>query len=263
MSARPELRIFAGIQELAAEAADLFVWQGNQTIQAGRPGRRFRVALAGGSTPKALHAALTVPSTARQLDWTKVDFFFGDERCVPPDHAESNFGMANETLFQPLGIAEAQIFRMQGESSDPEAAAKDYEAAIRKQFGAPQPAWPSFDVILLGLGEDGHTASLFPHTPVLNERARLVVPNRSPKGIPQRLTLTVPVVNQAQTVVFLVSGSGKAAAVKAVLEDRNSNGAQWPAKLIRPERGRLLWLLDHPAAAQLTVERQQIESNEE
>lgn len=259
MGGRPELRIFDEARELAAEAADLFVWLAGQAI--GRGGR-FRVALSGGSTPRALYRALAEPALARRVDWTTVEFFFGDERGVPPDHPESNFGLANQALFRPLGIPEDHVFRMKGESADVESAARDYEALLRRQFHAEPPAWPHFDLILLGLGEDAHTASLFPGTPALHEQTRLVVPNRAPQGIPLRLTLTAPVVNQARTVVFLVSGSAKAEAVKHVLEDPG-DGDRWPAKLIRPAQGRLLWFLDQPAAAGLTVARQQIVSHEE
>jgi 6-phosphogluconolactonase len=259
MNAGPELRIIESSQELAAEAADLFVWLGNQAIQTGG---RFRVALSGGSTPKALHNALAAPGLARQLDWTQVEFFFGDERCVPPDHPESNFGMADETLFRPLAIKQDRIFRMHGEAKDRDQAAREYEAVLHRQFGTKPPAWPRFDLILLGLGEDGHTASLFPGTEALNERTRLVVAGRSPKGIPQRLTLTLPVVNQA-AVVFLVSGSGKAAAAKQVLEGPPSDGARFPAQLIRPEQGRLIWFLDQPAASELALSKQGLVSHEE
>jgi len=260
MTASPELRILENSQELAAEAADLFVWLGRQAIHANGC---FRVALAGGSTPRALHRALTAPDPAPQVDWTKVEFFFGDERGVPPNHPESNFGMADDTLFRPLGIRPQQIFRMTGEAADLDQAALDYEAVLRRQFGTAAPAWPHFDLILLGLGEDGHTASLFPDTAALDERTRLVIANRSPKGIAQRLTLTVPVVNQARAVVFLVSGSGKAIAAQSVLEAREADSRRFPAKLIRPEQGRLIWLLDQAAAAELTLSKQRLVSHEE
>nr|MBI3613189.1 6-phosphogluconolactonase [Nitrospirota bacterium] len=260
MNAGPELRILENSLELAAEAADLFVWLGKQALQAGG---QFRVALSGGSTPKALHRALAAPGLARQLDWTKVEFFFGDERGVPPDHPESNFGMADATLFRPLGVKHDRIFRMHGEAKDQEQAAREYEAVLHRQFGTKPPAWPRFDLILLGLGEDGHTASLFPGTEALHERTHLVLPSRSPKGAPRRLTLTVPIVNQAQTVVFLVSGGGKAAVVKHVLEGQESDRARLPAQLIRPEQGRLIWFLDQAAASELALSKQGLVSHEE
>lgn len=260
MNAGPELRILENSRELAAEAADLFAWLGNQAIQ--NKGR-FRVALSGGSTPRALHGELTMPRLAGQVDWEKVEFFFGDERGVPPDHPDSNFGMADATLFRPLGVKQDRIFRMHGEAKDQEQAAREYEALLHRQFGTKPPAWPRFDLILLGLGEDGHTASLFPGSEVLRERTRLVLPSRSPKGVPQRLTLTVPIVNQAQTVVFLVSGGGKAAVVRQVLEGRETDHTRLPAQLIRPEQGRLIWFLDQAAASELALSKQGLVSHEE
>jgi 6-phosphogluconolactonase len=254
-----ELRILEDGEELAREAADFVVWLGEQAIA--RQGR-FRLALSGGSTPKALYGLLAGPGLAKRLDWSQVSFFFGDERCVTPDHADSNFRMANETLLRPLNIAPDRVFRMTGED-EPEKAARHYEDKIRREFGVAAPAWPGFDVILLGLGNDGHTASLFPGTQALGERERLVVANQAPQGVRQRLTFTAPLINHAQAVVFLVSGSGKAPAVRAVLEDRAADPRKFPAKLVQPERGRLLWFLDHAAAAELTIEKQRIVSHEE
>jgi 6-phosphogluconolactonase len=257
--AAAELRILENSEELAREAADFAAWAGEQAV--GNAGV-FRLALSGGSTPKALYTLLAGPGFSRRFDWQRAAVFFGDERCVPPDHPDSNFRMANETLLEPLKIAEGRVFRMKGED-EPEKAARQYEDSLRKEFGAAAPAWPRFDLILLGLGDDGHTASLFPGTPALDERRRLVVPNQAPQGAKQRLTFTAPLINQAKTVVFLVSGAGKARAVRAVLEDRAADARKFPAKLVRPEQGRLIWFLDHAAAAELTVEKQQINSHEE
>lgn len=254
-----ELRILENGEELAREAADFVVWAGEQAIQSVGT---FRLALSGGSTPKALYALLAGTGLVKQLDWRRVAVFFGDERCVPPEHADSNFRMANETLIKPLNIPQDRIFRMHGED-EPDQAARRYEESLRKEFGAPAPAWPRFDLILLGLGDDGHTASLFPGTPALSEQRRLVVQNPAPQGAKQRLTFTVPLINQAQTVVFLVSGKSKAPALKAVLEDRTADNTKFPAKLIQPEKGRLIWFLDHAAAAELTVEKQRVVSHEE
>jgi len=254
-----ELRILEDGEELAREAADFVVWLGEQAIA--RHGQ-FRLALSGGSTPKALYGLLAGPALVKRLDWSRASFFFGDERCVPPDHADSNFRMANETLITPLKIGQDRIFRMKGEE-EPEKAARHYEESLRKEFGATAPAWPSFDLILLGLGDDGHTASLFPRTRALSERERLVVPNEAPRGTKQRLTFTAPLINRAQAVVFLVSGAGKAPAVRAVLEDRAADPQEFPAKLVQPGQGRLIWFLDHAAAGQLTIEQQRIVSHEE
>ncbi len=254
-----ELRILENGEELAREAADFVVWSGEQAV---KNAGTFRLALSGGSTPKALYALLAGSALAARLDWRRVAVFFGDERCVPPDHGDSNFRMANDTLLKPLKIPPDHVFRMRGED-EPEQAARQYEDSLRKAFGLSAPAWPRFDLVLLGLGDDGHTASLFPGTPALNERQRWVVPNQAPQGIRQRLTFTVPLINQAQAVVFLVSDRGKAPALKAVLEDQTTDGAHVPAKLVQPERGRLIWFLDHAAASELRLEKQRIVSHEE
>jgi 6-phosphogluconolactonase len=260
MAAAPEIRIFNEAEDLACEAADLFVWLGGQAIASSG---RFRVALSGGSTPKTMQGLLAGEAFDGQVDWRRVEFYFGDERCVPPDHPESNYGMAEATLFRPLRIPPEQVFRMAGEAFDPAQAARDYEGLIRTRFGTPAPDWPRFDLVILGLGEDGHTASLFPGTRALDERERLVVDNRSPRGVPSRLTCTAPLINQAQAVLFLVSGASKAAAARAVLEDRDRDPARFPAKLIRPVQGRLIWFLDRAAASELTLAKQQVVSHEE
>jgi len=254
-----ELRILENGDELAREAADFVVWAGEQALKSTGT---FRLALSGGSTPKALYALLAGSGSARRFDWSRAAIFFGDERCVPPDHADSNFRMADEALFKPLKLAGDRIFRMRGED-EPAQAADRYEDSIRKEFGTPAPAWPRFDLILLGLGDDGHTASLFPGTPALNERQRLIVPNPAPQGTRQRLTFTAPLINQARAVVFLVSGRSKALAIKAVVEDRAADPAQYPAKMVRPEHGRLIFFLDHAAAAELSVEQQRVITHEE
>ena len=240
----PEIRIVNDTQELTREAADLFLWLGQRAVA---DTGFFRVALSGGSG---------------QLDWSRVEFYFGDDRCVPHDHGESNFGLANEHLFRPLKIAQDKVFRMEGEAASPDAAAAGYEAALRKQFGVDAPAWPRFDLILLGLGEDGHTASLFPGTSALGEETRLVVTSTSPKGIPTRLTFTAPLINQAKVVVFLVAGSGKASPVRGILEPAGS-AVHFPGGLIRPTAGRLIWILDQAAASELAVTKQQLQSHEE
>ncbi len=260
MSAAPEIRIMTDNKELAYEAAELFVWLGEQAVAANG---RFQVALSGGTTPKELYAALAGPDFSTKLAWSRVDFYFGDERCVLPDHPDSNFGMANETLFRPLKIQPEQVFRMPGEDNRPERAALQYEELLRKEFQAPAPAWPSFDLVLLGLGEDGHTASLFPGTQALDEREKLVVATTAPQGIKNRLTLTAPTINSARTIVFLVSGSSKATAVRLALEASGQGDRRVPVRLIRPETGRLIWLLDQTAASELTIAKQGIVSHEE
>lgn len=267
MSAASEIRVVTDSRELAEEAAELFVWLGSQTLAIGGS---FRVALAGGSTPKGLYAALAGSRFSKELNWGNVEFYFGDERCVPPVHPESNFGMANTILFRPLAIDSKQIFRMEGEDPNPEDAARRYDATVRTQFKSPPPTWPRFDLILLGLGEDGHTASLFPGSRALDERTRVAVAAEAPRGVAHRLTLTAAAVSHARTVIFLVSGREKAGAVRAVLERPTSPDRQpdpmdrtFPARLIRPVDGRVIWFLDRAAASELALARQGINSHEE
>lgn len=255
-----ETHILDNDEELAREAAELFVWLGQQALAARGC---FRVALSGGTTPKKLYAVLVNGPCRAQLDWSRTEFYFGDERCVPPDHRDSNFGMAEQALFRPLNITPERVCRMPGEAEVPDVAARRYETLLRDRLRVPAPAWPRLDLILLGLGEDGHTASLFPGTQALEERTRLVVVGTAPKEPKTRLTLTAPVINQARTVMFLVSGNAKAAAARAVIEDRAQDETRYPAKLIRPESGRLIWLLDRAAGSALAVVRQQLVSHEE
>jgi 6-phosphogluconolactonase len=212
---------------------------------------RFTVALSGGNTPRAVYSLLGRPHTP-PLPWDKIHIFFGDERCVPPDHPDSNFRMVHETLLSQIPIPAANVHRVRAEL-DPQSAAKDYEEQIRAEFGLKNGERPRFDLVPLGLGDDGHTASLFPGTAALSETARLAVANWVEKLKSFRITLTYPVLNHAAEVLFLVSGSGKADILKNVLRD--SGSAQYPAQLIRPENGRLLWLVDHDAAALLPVEK--------
>ena len=253
-----EVRIYDSDQEVAAEAAEFFVWLGEQ---ASKERGRFRLALSGGSTPRQLYGALA-SQYARRLSWSQAEFYFSDERCVPPDHAESNFRMANETLLRPLAISTNQVFRIRGEDK-PDQAAAAYESLIRERFSGKPEEWPTFDLILLGLGDDGHTASLFPGSPWVREAKRLVVASQSPRGIRDRVTVTPPLINHARTVVFLVAGVEKAAAVRTVLEEERIDPLECPAKMIQPLDGRLVWFLDRTAAAQLSATKQQIEFDEE
>jgi 6-phosphogluconolactonase len=206
----------------------------------------FRVVLAGGSTPRALYARLTRAPFRRSVPWDRIRFFFGDERCVPPDHERSNYRMARETLFDPLKVPAGHALRMKGEA-DPMRAARDYEASIRRRFsGRPS----RFDLVFLGLGEDGHTASLFPATAALADRRRLVVANDVPKFSEWRLTLTYRALNAARRVVFLVSGAEKASAAAKILK-RDPGYLDLPAARVSPRPGTLLWLLDEAAASKL------------
>jgi 6-phosphogluconolactonase len=207
----------------------------------------FRVALSGGNTPRTVYELLAAEYKTA-LRWEKVHIFFGDERHVPPDHPDSNYRMANEALLSQVPIPAENVHRVRTEL-DPEVAAKDYEEQIRAEFELKNNEVPRFDMILLGLGPDGHTASLFPGTAALNETSRLVAPNWVEKFHTFRITLTFPVLDHAAEDLFLVSGQDKAQILKAVLGPQGAT--DYPAQRVRPENGRLLWLLDQDAASLL------------
>ncbi len=210
------------------------------------------IALSGGSTPKGLHKLLAEEPTVRdRLPWTHLHFFWGDERHVPPDHPQSNYRMAHETLFSLAPVSSANIHRVPAEEPDAAVAAEKYEQELRAFFGLEAGQLPRFDCILLGMGSDGHTASLFPGTTALQESKRLVVANWVEKFKSFRITLTVPVLNQADSIIFLVSGAEKAEALKAVLEGEYRPD-RFPSQLVRPGTGRLLWIVDRAAARLIT-----------
>ncbi len=202
---------------------------------------RFSLALAGGSTPRLLYQRLSMEPFIDRFDWSKVHIYFGDERCVPPDHADSNYRMAREAMLQHLPIPMDNIYRMRGEI-DPQAAATEYGQLLKEQFGD-----AGCDVVLLGMGEDGHTASLFPGTEALAEQHHRCVANFVPKLNAWRLTMTAPFINRAWQVMILVTGQSKAERLRQVLEDKPDPN-ETPITLIRPEVGKLVWLLDAPAA---------------
>ena len=212
----------------------------------------FTIALSGGSTPRGLHALLAGdPAIRDRLPWHHLHFFWGDERHVPPDHPQSNYRMAHESLFSLAPVPLENIHRVPAEEPDAALAAEKYERELRTFFGLEVGQLPRFDCILLGMGPDGHTASLFPGTAALHETKRLVVANWVEKFTTYRITLTVPVLNHAHLVVFLVSGHEKAEALKEVLQgDRQPD--RFPAQLIRPDPGQLLWIVDRAAARLLT-----------
>lgn len=178
-------------------------------------------------------------------------FFWGDERHVPPADPESNYRMAEETLLTKIPVAAANVFRIPAENPNAAAAALAYEETLRKFFALQPGQFPRFDLILLGMGPDGHTASLFPGTAALQEQSRLVVSNWVEKFRTSRITLTLPVLNAARCVAFLVSGTDKASALQAVLES-DAPGEQYPSKLVRPTNGKLIWLIDRAAASGLS-----------
>lgn len=247
MSSSREIRTLTTPQELFAAAAEEVVHAANEAVaQRGR----FTIALAGGSTPKSLYN-LVATNARTTLPWDRMFFFWGDERHVPPIDPESNYRMAEEAMLSKVPVPPGNVFRIKTENPEAAAAAEDYEKAIRKFFGLEPGQFPRFDLILLGMGPDGHTASLFPGTTALQEKSRLVVANWVEKMKTHRITLTLPVLNAARCVTFLVSGTDKAPALKAVLEE-NVPAEQYPAKLIKPSDGKLIWLIDRAAASQLT-----------
>jgi 6-phosphogluconolactonase len=239
----PEIKVLPTPAEIAVEAAERWV----EAYAAAVAERGvFTVALSGGSTPKALHAILASESYKARVDWTRVHVFFGDERCVPPDHADSNYRMATETLLSKVPIPPDNVYRMMGEI-DPAEAGDRYDQLLNEQFGEAG----GLDLCLLGLGDDGHTASLFPHTSALKETTRNAVAHhveKSTTGQSWRLTLTAAFINRSREVMFLVAGASKAKALATVLEGER-NPEQFPAQLILPSNGKLTWLLDIAAAA--------------
>jgi 6-phosphogluconolactonase len=209
------------------------------------------IAVSGGTTPKAMFALLadrSAPYFAR-VPWDKLNLFWVDERCVPPTDAESNYRMTNEAMLSKVPLPAGQIHRMKGEL-EPEVAASQYEAIIRAEFGLDRSGDPVFDLVLLGMGDDGHTASLFPHTQALFAMVPLVVANHVPQKDTWRVTLTWPVINRARRVAFLIEGAGKAQVLDDVLLGPYDPESK-PSQLIRPDSGKLTFLLDAAAAAKL------------
>lgn len=237
-----EIKVAKNADALSSLAANLFVDLARESITIRGS---FTVALAGGSTPRKLYSLLASQRYRQELDWTHVSFLFGDERHVPPDSDESNYRMANETLLAPLNIIPENVHRWRAELSDSFAAADQYQAELADLLGSRD---GSIDLVLLGLGNDAHTASLFPNTPALGESKRLAVANWVEKLDAYRLTLTPPAINSARNIVFLVSGNEKAAAVAQVLEGE-FRPDDFPAQIVIPDDGTVYWLLDEAAAS--------------
>ena len=224
-----------------AAAAVEFLQRARTAIQGSG---RFTVALSGGTTPKHLYSLL---ATQAGSPWDKMRFFFSDERHVPPDHADSNFRMANESLFSQAPIPKENIYRVPAEIPDADNAAQSYEQTLRQFFQLEDDALPRFDLILLGMGPDGHTASLFPGTAALHEDERLVAANWVEKFKTWRLTFTYPVINNAAAVLVMATGEEKQEALLQVLQGR-PDPENYPAQGIQPTNGSLLWLVDQAAA---------------
>jgi 6-phosphogluconolactonase len=241
-------RVWPTAAEVAAGAAELFA---SAAAAAAEAHGVARIAISGGSTPKVMFTLLadrSQPYFAR-VPWDKLHLFWVDERCVPPTDAESNYRMTNEALLSKVPLPAAQIHRMKGEL-DPAVAASQYEAVIREEFGLDRSGDPVFDLVLLGMGDDGHTASLFPHTAALYEMVRLVVANHVLQKETWRVTLTWPVINRGREVAFLIEGAAKTDVLHDVLLGAYDPEAK-PSQLIRPASGKLTMLLDSAAAAKL------------
>ncbi len=235
-----ERRIYNDADALARAVAQHIVTVANETRSMRRP---FTVALAGGSTPRSAYLRLAQPDFAERVDWERVHLFWGDERCVPPDHAESNYRTVRETLLDHVPIPEANVHRMRGELP-PEKAAQLYETEVRELFYELEVT--GFDLILLGLGEDGHTASLFPGTDALEAKQRWVVANAVETLGVHRLTLTLPAINAAEDVAFIVSGERKRVILRHVLTS-DPDKPLLPAQRVQPKNGRLIWMMDRAA----------------
>ncbi len=231
----PDIVVLPDLAALTREAADRFISLARSAIAAQG---RFTVALSGGSTPRVLYEQLVT----QPIEWRRVHVFWGDERCVPPEHADSNYGMAQRALLSHVDIPAQNVHRLKGEL-DPAQAAQEYETELRAIFGAA----PRFDLILLGMGADAHTASLFPGTPALHEQQRWVAAQYVDKLKSNRLTLTPPIINGAANVIFLIAGNDKAAALRSVWHAPHDPD-RFPAQIVRPPAGHVLWLVDQAAS---------------
>ncbi len=243
--ANGSIHVVAGAGELFHLAADKFSQAARLAVDAND---RFAVCLAGGSTPRGLYSFLA--ANPGLLPWERTHFFWGDERHVPPDHLASNYRMAWDAMLSKAPVPPENIHRIRGECAGAGQAALEYERTLRGFFDLGPGQLPRFDLVLLGMGPDGHTASLVPGTAALEGQRRLVVPNWVAKLNAERITLTAPVLNHAAHVLFLVRGDDKAKALKAVLEGPH-DPERFPAQLIHPEHGKLLWLVDRAAASLL------------
>lgn len=255
---KPEVQRYRNLEALSYAAAELTCRLAEEC-----PGRHgaFTMALSGGNTPRPMYEALAQPPFDTRMPWRDIHLFWGDERCVPWDHPDSNFAMAFRTLISKVPVPSQNVHRISAELNPPEGAAEAYEKMLGEFFGSigklqrhssasgEIEPFPSFDLILLGVGKDGHTASLFPGDQALEERKRWVTVVRGPYGSPHvtRITLTLPVINRAQCVLFLVSGTGKRKVIRSILNDMDPATRSYPAARVSPV-GRVVWLIDEGAA---------------
>ena len=237
------------LDDLGAKVAAEFVSLAVNFVQASG---KFTVCLAGGNTPKAFYALLAAGACAVKIPWEQCHFFWGDERCVAPDHADSNYRMAREALLSKVPVPENQIYRIMAEKP-PDLAAARYEATLKAHFNSRAGDFPRFHLVFLGLGEDGHTASLFPDSEAVEEQNRCVVAPYVKSLKARRLSLTLPVFNRAANVFFLVSGSSKAEILARIMQPPESS-KPLPAQRIRPQNGRLVWFVDQAAARNLSLD---------
>jgi len=244
------VEIFSAAMQMSEAAAKLFAARAAGAVSARG---RFIAALSGGKTPVGIYSLLAKAPFASQIPWARVHLFWADERCVPPDHADSNYRLVRELLLDYVPIPAANVHRIPAEMDPVEAAAR-YEGQLREFFAPHGDGFPVFDCILLGLGDDGHTASLFPGTRAIRESERWVLGHYVDVQKGWRITLTPPVINAARTGVFIAAGSGKAAVVKEILEGPLRPDTL-PAQIVRPTEGDLVWMLDREAAALLTGEK--------
>ena len=245
-----EIRVLPDAAAIARRAAQDIVQAAASAVE--QKGT-FSLVLAGGSTPKTLYQLLATDPTLRsQLPWDKMVLLFGDERNVPPDHPDSNFRMANEAMISKVPLKPQQVLRIKGEYKDTEKAAQEYEQTLRKSFQLRAGEFPRFDLVLLGMGNDGHTLSLFPGTKALHENHRLVARNWVGKLDTERITLTAPAANHAAQVIFMVTGADKAPALKSVLEGPYEP-EQLPSQLVQPLNGKSQWFVDTAAGTLLST----------
>ncbi len=239
-----QIETFPDLEAISHKAAEIFLSLSRSALQSKES---FAVALSGGSTPRKFYHLLGCTPYCRQIEWQRIHFFWADERCVPPDHEQSNFKTVYDALLSTVPVPGENIHRIRGEES-PEEAARAYEAVMETFWGKDN--MPVFDLIVLGMGEDGHTASLFPETEALNEEKRFAVPVYRKKPEINRVTLTLPVLNNASQVLFLVSGQAKAKVLAAILGGGGTKD-HYPAGLVSPARGKITWLIDQEAASLL------------
>ncbi|MGH9444534.1 MAG: 6-phosphogluconolactonase [Terriglobia bacterium] len=242
------VRVFEDLEALSRAAAEEF---SNLAKQKAGAGTAFTAALSGGSTPKEFYQLLATPEFSATTPWLNIHLFQVDERCVPADSPQSNYKMIREAMLDQIPMALSNFHRIPAEEADRESASDRYAADLRRTVGASQAQWPQLDLLYLGMGDDGHTASLFPGTAALEENTRAVCPNWVEKLSMWRITLTRPVLNAAARVIFMVSGAQKAEMLRQVLQDVRDS-PRFPAQLIHPENGTLAWYLDRSAASLLS-----------